>query len=668
MNLFESKIADIKTTVNSAQLEAVTKIFNILFEDQMPTAQPSTQNARKTLCDNVRKILGCAEQVHGDYLKQSIDSYKLAQLENILNEQTSYSDAELFQKIVKIVFGQSVGFSNKTKVLIPAASQATSGMLYDSSVDATQFRENVIKYHIDKASITAFVAYVRALQEFNSVITTQFTSSQVPDMYKPISSSKREGQYIKPDQFNVRGTIQDTGEDTSTEETNEDNDNIDVINPDTGASIQGNDEQQPNGTSRTLTGTIKPKPGKPAGNKPTKPEPPKAKEQKPSIEFVDANIDPNKKTQVRSIVMSNLSNVNDVADYLRDSWNTLLKVKGWGKLSTEGISINVDPSDNSVSMTSDIESSRMKDLNYHMVAMYCLYMDAKKEGKVNRNSTTITLPVADCLANDNVQGAPTLLSLCKFKDANAIMMVPKPSIDDLKYYLRRTMDEPSKEALAAAISQAIKGYSSADIEQYTELTDKINKAKELDAQTDTESATEQNKTSETTPEQKQLEQLTDSFNNYVANVFQVMMSKTNGTEYDDDDLGSMFDEETTDYYEQALNALKSKNIYNEVMTYMKTHIGLDNEPQIIKPTNADDKLDAESKQANWSHSSYNQQAEQLLTYCRNELRNREMANNQFASQANDSYASADDLAAAADVFGTENQFADDMIRGWGNAR
>jgi len=697
MNLFESSIADITTSENAVYLEAVNKIFNVLFEAQMPT-QSSNSGLRSELCSLVQQLITDANGAKGDYLSKSIKPEKIKKLSDIVTNQNSMSDAELFQSIVGLVFGRKVvrDYDTKQAKLVQDTSLREKCISYDAySQSVDDFLKGAAAAKVAHSAVQSYMNFKRDLLKLNKVIGEKFTPSAAPSMYTiEYTRAHKDGQYIDPKKFNVRGTINPTDNsdqsapdsnqsansdasaepaDTSTEITAPD-----VVDPTTGAVTQSGD-------GRVLTGTIKPTAGKGTGKgtKTAKPEPPKKPAPPPNTDFIDANVDKKRTAEdkedvdnsqygdIREIIMTNVDDPAGLANYLRESIETLLQTRGKLLGTTLGIKIESMPEDNTVIIMSDLEGSNMNAQNIQMVAMYCLYMDAKKEGLVNRNDTTITYPVAYSLSNDYYNNNGALLNkLSNMYDTNAIMIVNKPTMNDLTQYMYKFGDDVDHEALAAALSQVIKNYSSSDLTKYTDLRDAANKEAQQNAaeqQIEGEDQSESTTDNSQSPAQDALQRQTDAFCDQVAHVYQAMQDQKNGgMVYEDDDLGGFMDESYEDHYSAALDELKNNKAYDYVMTFMLGHIG-QTDQQIIKPRNAGDELDEESKAKNNAKSSYNQQAAQLLTYCRNDIRNKEAAENQMANvSSSDDYDDA--FASALDNIDQDNPFASDIINSWNNAR
>lgn len=668
MNLFESSIARVTTPNNAVYMDAIQKLFNILFEDQMQ-GQQANDELRAKLCDATQKLLDDAQGARGDFLELSIKPEKIHKLADIINNQNSKSDAELFQSIVALVFGLKVVRNSITKQPELKVDTALSKkcIMYDAySTSMDAFLTGASKARVARDAIQSYIEFKRDLMQFKTEIQSTFTPTAAPSMYTiDYTRQRQDGQYIDPNKFNVRGTINTTSQ-SSTDNTESD-ESPDLVDPTTGAIIQPTN-------GRTITGTIQtPPPDKTIrkGNKTVKPEKPKEKEPLPNVDFIDANVDVPRTAEddertdnsqfggLRSIIMSGVDDADNVANYLQESWDTLLKTRGKLFKTTTGISIHAEPDENMVTIRSDLEGSNMDLLNRHMVAMYCLYMDAKKEGLVSRNETTITYPVAVCVSNDFYKNDGAILNnMCNLYDINSLLIVNKPSMNDLVQYLNKYSDNVDHEALAAAISQVIKNYSSSDLTKYTNLQDAINKSKGTTSEEASVSA---------------LNYQTEAFCNQVANVYQAMLGQHDDPQYADDDVESFFDEEyedATDHSGFALTELKANNAYDYVMTFMLNHAGKSDAPNLIKPKNADDALDSESKAKNLSQNAYNQQAAQLLTYCRNDLRNQENAESQLVSEA-PMTTEDDDWIDAVNDFSMDNNSAagvNDIINRWKMAR
>jgi hypothetical protein len=185
MNLFESSIADITTSENAVYLEAVNKIFNVLFEAQMPT-QSSNSGLRSELCSLVQQLITDANGAKGDYLSKSIKPEKIKKLSDIVTNQNSMSDAELFQSIVGLVFGRKVVRDHDTKQakLVQDTSLREKCISYDAySQSVDDFLKGAAAAKVAHSAVQSYMNFKRDLLKLNKVIGEKFTPSAAPSMY-----------------------------------------------------------------------------------------------------------------------------------------------------------------------------------------------------------------------------------------------------------------------------------------------------------------------------------------------------------------------------------------------------------------------------------------------------------------------------------------------------
>lgn len=574
MNLFESKIAEITTSDNAIYMEAVNKIFNILFEDQIAQATQATQasdDSRAKLGSYVAELVKAANAVlsSSDYFSQNINPAKVTALKTIISSTPEQkSDYDFYNEIKNIVLGNEW--------------RGEDGMVDDAVIsDLNQTKQNMAKIGISPDAFNTFVNYKEVLNDFVDNKFTQFTKTTAPNMFKrpPRSAAKTTTQAASAATTVAPATEQPT---TTTTE-------------------------QPTTTTPT-TATPTTKPTKTATKKPTvKPEPQPEPEEQPSRDFIDAQINTADNTQ--SIHFENVSDPTGLANYLKSSWDLLLQVKGRYNLQPSGINITENPDSQSVSMDVTIGGGDMGIINRHMVAMYCLYMDAKKRGLVTKENTFLSEPVANFLALDNQNGKGVLSRLSGFYEAGTYNILTKPEINDLINVLRKDgMADDYNAKIAAAIVAAIEPFSGADVERY-----------------------EAAKNNKRDPAHNKLNRLISTFNHSIAQVVDNMTPPEANAEANAEDDNSAHDE--------IVAALNKCNIYEYIMDFMA-----DNSRGKVQQTTND--------------SSYNELAENVITYCKNDLRyQNDDLGSRYGSHAEFDDTSTADLRSAVDELSATEQYA-----------
>ena len=565
MNLFESKIAEITTSDNAIYMEAVNKIFNILFEDQIAQATQTSDDSRAKLGSYVAELVKAADAVLGssDYFAQNINPAKVTALKTIISSTPDQkSDYDFYNEIKNIVLGNEW--------------RGEDGMVDDAVIsDLNQTKQNMAKIGISPDAFNTFVDYKEVLNDFVDNKLPQFTKTTAPNMFKrpPRSTAKTTTQAASATTTVAPATEQPTTTQAAT-------------------------------TNATPTTA---KPTKTATKKPTvKPEPKPEPEEQPSRDFIDAQINTEDKTQ--SIRFENVSDPAGLANYLRSSWDLLLQVKGRYNLQPSGINITEEPENQLVLMDVSIGGGDMGIINRHMVAMYCLYMDAKKRGLVSKENTIVSEPVANFLALDNQNGKGVLSRLSGFYEAGTYNILTKPGINDLINVLRKDgMADDFNAKIAAAIVAAIEPFSGADVERY-----------------------EAAKNSKRDPAHNKLNRMISTFNHSIAQVVDNMTPAEAEADAADDNSA----------HDEIVAALNKCNIYDYVMEFME------------------DNSRGQQTQQTTNDSSYNELAENVITYCKNDLRyQNDDLGSRYGSHAEFDDTSTADLRSAVDELSATEQYA-----------
>lgn len=479
MNLFESQIATITTPDNAIYMEAVGNIFNTLFEEQIGelTETESSGNDNNLvstlhsyLSDIASKAGGIAKG--NEYLATNVNNEALSSL-NALVKNNFASPYDLYHNGVKLV-----------NELIDAAK----------IVNKDQFKKNLISNHVNAQAIKDFIEYKKTLNAFAETHVKEFSPENSPEMFTAPKKSKPKsnGSYIK------NGTF--TSDSTPTE----------------------TDSAKPSAKTKASSTTPKEKPEEvDPGDDPK------------NRSFIDADIT-DTYTTANEIVFENVEDMDELVSYLQDAFNSVLKVKGKYNLSSAYITIDKDPKNNLVLI--EYKNPGNSDFSVdtrHNVVMYCLYMDAKKHGKVS--NAVISDPLAHSLASDYAHGSPTLIRLLNMYNENSYKEVNIPSMNQLMSYLENdSLTDDSNAQLAAAITSYFETFDSADL-------DSLNLQNER--------------------------QMTSAENSFYNTVSQIASSMSEG---EDIDL------EGESNKEEFLNALRSANIFSEIISKMKTNAGNSN--------------------------------------------------------------------------------------------
>jgi hypothetical protein len=247
-------------------------------------------------------------------------------------------------------------------------------------------------------------------------------------------------------------------------------------------------------------------------------------------------------------------------------------------------------------------------------------MDAKKRGLVSKENTYISEPVANILAIDNENGKSILSRLSGFFETSTYEILTKPDINDIINVLRKDGMTDMNDiinvlrkygsvydynaTLASAIVASIEPLGPADVERYNAL---LNDRRD--------------------PTHAKLEKLVNTFNNSVAQVVDNMTSASDAEP----------DGNAPDTQKEVIDILNKCHMYEYVMNFMS-----DPSKGKAKKTTND--------------YSYNELAENVVTFCKNDLRqNNNELGNRYSSQA-EFDTSMDDLRSAVDDLSATEQY------------
>ena len=476
MNLFESSVSDIKTAENAVYLEAVTEMFNVLFETTI-NMQNMTDEDRMKL--SPRSLLN---QIASDLLNAVDEAAKYSTIANkymnaraveILRElvednesgKPQINDTTFFRRLVQV-----------TKLLCQASSIKAGGW---ENTKAILNREGVAQDGID-----AFAKYHNAAINTLKKRLIKFTSVNAPSMYNKATPKDPESFFTQASSRPINAPVIKKGADKlitkltrpgsepdpkdkkkpvvqeqPEEETkgpkyvvpgSENDSRIKVS--DSEAAPKTDDSFMPENDSEGdwLTG-LKEKTKKPVKDKP------KEEDAGPDISFLDF-------TQDRIIdhggsrIELAVNDPYELRDYLNNALDTVAKAKRLYK----DIEISYNPTRNSVVM--DINSSNNSQ-TLNNVLMYCLYLDAKKNKLVGPDNIRVGDETVKSLVHDHTGGHnKMLLRLLNQFNAENYQSVDKPTADQIKTMLGGEVKDPELlNKVAAAAENYISGYTASDV-------------------------------------------------------------------------------------------------------------------------------------------------------------------------------------------------------------
>ena len=476
MNLFESSVSDIKTAENAVYLEAVTEMFNVLFETTI-NMQNMTDEDRMKL--SPRSLLN---QIASDLLNAVDDAakystiakkYMNARAVEILRElvednesgKPQINDTTFFRRLVQV-----------TKLLCQASSIKAGGW---ENTKAILNREGVAQDGID-----AFAKYHNAAINTLKKRLIKFTSVNAPSMYNkatpkdpdsfftqassrpinaPVIKKGSDKLITKLTRPNGATSVTTSGAAAAPEQPEEETKGPKYVVPgsendsrikvsDSEAAPKTDDSFMPENDSEGdwLTG-LKEKTKKPVKDKP------KEEDAGPDISFLDFTPDHIIDNGGSRIELAT-NDVDALISHLNDALNTVAKAKRLYK----DIAISYNPSRNGVVM--DINSSNNSQ-TLNNVLMYCLYLDAKKNKLVGPDNIRVGDETVKSLVHDHTGGHnKMLLRLLNQFNAENYQSVDKPTADQIKTMLGGEVKDPELlNKVAAAAENYISGYTASDV-------------------------------------------------------------------------------------------------------------------------------------------------------------------------------------------------------------
>ena len=476
MNLFESSVSDIKTAENAVYLEAVTEMFNVLFETTI-NMQNMTDEDRMKL--SPRSLLN---QIASDLLNAVDDAakystiakkYMNARAVEILRElvednesgKPQINDTTFFRRLVQV-----------TKLLCQASSIKAGGW---ENTKAILNREGVAQDGID-----AFAKYHNAAINTLKKRLIKFTSVNAPSMYNkatpkdpdsfftqassrpinaPVIKKGSDKLITKLTHPNGATSVTTSGAAAAPEQPEEETKGPKYVVPgsendsrikvsDSEAAPKTDDSFMPENDSEGdwLTG-LKEKTKKPVKDKP------KEEDAGPDISFLDFTPDHIIDNGGSRIELAT-NDVDALISHLNNALDTVAKAKRLYK----DIEISYNPYRKGVVM--DINSSNNSQ-TLNNVLMYCLYLDAKKNKLVGPDNIRVGDETVKSLVHDHTGGHnKMLLRLLNQFNAENYQSVDKPTADQIKTMLGGEVKDPELlNKVAAAAENYISGYTASDV-------------------------------------------------------------------------------------------------------------------------------------------------------------------------------------------------------------
>ena len=476
MNLFESSVSDIKTAENAVYLEAVTEMFNVLFETtinmQNMTDEDRMKLSPRSLLNQIASDLLSAVDEAAKYstiAKKYMNARAVEILRELVEDNESgkpqINDTTFFRRLVQV-----------TKLLCQASSIKAGGW---ENTKAILNREGVAQDGID-----AFAKYHNAAINTLKKRLIKFTSVNAPSMYNkatpkdpdsfftqassrpinaPVIKKGSDKLITKLTRPNGATSVTTSGAAAAPEQPEEETKGPKYVVPgsendsrikvsDSEAAPKTDDSLMPENDSEGdwLTG-LKEKTKKPVKDKP------KEEDAGPDISFLDFTPDHIINNGGSRIELAT-NDVDALISHLNDALNTVAKAKRLYK----DIAISYNPSRNGVVM--DINSSNNSQ-TLNNVLMYCLYLDAKKNKLVGPDNIRVGDETVKSLVHDHTGGHnKMLLRLLNQFNAENYQSVDKPTADQIKTMLGGEVKDPELlNKVAAAAENYISGYTASDV-------------------------------------------------------------------------------------------------------------------------------------------------------------------------------------------------------------
>lgn len=478
MNLFESSVSDIKTAENAVYLEAVTEMFNVLFETtinmQNMTDEDRMKLSPRSLLNQIASDLLDAVEAAAKY-PTIAEKYMNARAVEILRElvednesgKPQINDTTFFRRLVQV-----------TKLLCQASSIKNGGW---ENTKAILNREGVAQDGID-----AFAKYHNVAINTLKKRLIKFTSVNAPSMYNKATPKDPDKFFTQASSRPINAPVIKKGSDKLITKLTRPNGATSVTTSGTSAAPEQQGEEVETGSKYVVPGSendsrikvsdseaapktdenfmpendsegdwltgLKEKTKNPVKDKKTEEE-----EAGPDLSFLDFTQDRVIANGGSSIVLT-VNEPETLAAHLNDALNTVAKAKRLYK----DISITAAPDTNQVVMKVN-SGNNSQTLNN--VLMYCLYLDAKKHNLVSPDNIRVGDETVKSLVHDHTTGHnKMLLRLLNQFNAENYQSVDKPTADQIKTMLGGEVKDPDLlNKVAAAAENYISGYTASDV-------------------------------------------------------------------------------------------------------------------------------------------------------------------------------------------------------------
>lgn len=453
MNLFESSIERLKTRDNSAYLEAVSKLYGILFESVFENPFP---NAAAQIQANPRNALH-------RFVHQAVEAIKA------LNQTSKF-------------FGGLVNrqFSSLLFTLDKDTTSASDQTLYDWTATAmkglregthTEDEDTFDSYNVSLSERKAYLTYKNFVEKFCDEVLPKF-QELAPDFVD------YGGKKKKPKTVSL-------GKDFFKDQTG--------AGASDGASGEAEPEVVPADTDASAP--VKKKGSKKSSKDDEADNSKEEESYERFAQYIDGNVDgycDDPKTE-NFIVMHDVTNAESVISRMQTGLDAVVKNKagsGTSPFNASAITFEARPETNDVCIFYDPSwangsSDPVRVNTVNNVLLYCLYLDAKKRGMVNSAdiSSSVTKSIIFDMRpraqnpnkKDVLQGGgySALRRLIGQKNADVMTSIGTLSNDILVEQMPGDeIDNKVKYQLANAIKAYIAGMNKAELEEQINSEDK----------------------------------------------------------------------------------------------------------------------------------------------------------------------------------------------------
>lgn len=627
MNLFDKKLAEFTTPDNAVYLEAVSHMYKVLFEEQIDNAQE--QSTEEPAAEQ------STEEPAAEDTKQQPDAEARQHLLDIAKKV--YDAGERLKN------ERDMRDSSKPSLISYFVKPSTEEPIYDSADQTKQNQYDtwsLFKRCLDTPTMSNYDLFknlyniaARLIQ--NTKIVNDKTWQQnlrigkVPNAQIQSALNFRDNLLSEFTQYLVSLANDHSKAPSMFKRPAKDKDvylGNDFFNTTTNTTDAA-DAAAPNGKA--------PKTGK----KPTKAEKPAAQEEELPTNFIDGssvNADTNR--LVLSAENVTPQDATHIIDYLNNSLNELLQSKGkalslrresfvfeyqqGSGTGSDAVSdddlLNDTGSSNGtlklyINQGYTDDQTNMNLFNISEVALYCLYMDA-------RNNGIITAPMkvdgASILVQDNYKGRGFINKLAKHYEISVYDKLNLPGVSEIVGMLNMPADSGLAQQIAAAI--------------YSYISDTFNP--KLIAQFNGAN-------------EEELRQYTTIFNKAIANVVDIMNHKGSATE--DKLRGKVANAGGIDKG-KVMGIVGNSKVFTKLLADIQANSAKDDDPS-----------------ANASQD-YNTLAASVITYCRNDNKNKRLENhNEYRAFVNDDFTRDEDDIANEELQPSDNQ---SKLAGFASAR